>query len=309
MLAGGPTGRRRTAMVTAATPLLGDVAGLAAVAEGAHEQRVVDALVEHGRGVRPADCRHGGQRGDRATLDRSTDRRRVGVDDRAAWVRWWWWWWWWSCRPASRIGPGVSMAVRPPSCADRPRRLADALDCAGSMVSWLADTVTVPAVTAALRHITITGVFYCPSYLREPWGGTMPADAGLRLVPCRHLGPLRAGRRTAIVCELQAGDLALVPHGAGHRIEAGGPSRVPVDPRPPPRGAVGQLRRPALRRRRPAHRARLRRTAPRAPQRPPAPRRPPARRPRPHRPPHRARRHARSAGRGGTTAARSGARR
>ena len=93
------------------------------------------------------------------------------------------------------------------------------------------------------------------------------------------------------------------PRPARHRPPHRGrrPDRVPVDPRPPPRGAVRQLRRPALRRRRPAHRAGLRRTAPRAPQRPPAPGRPPARGPRPHRAPHGARRHARPAGRGGAT--------
>ena len=63
------------------------------------------------------------------------------------------------------------------------------------MVRVVPDAATVPAVADALRHITITGVFYCPSYLREPWGGTRAADAGLRVVPRRHLGPVRARRR------------------------------------------------------------------------------------------------------------------
>ena len=92
-----------------------------------------------------------------------------------------------------------------------------------------ADVLTVPAVSDALRHITITGVFYCPSYLREPWGGTVPAMPG-----CVWFHAVTSGHCELIVgrdrLELQAGDLALVPHGAGHRIEAGGPTDHPSIP-------------------------------------------------------------------------------
>ena len=92
-----------------------------------------------------------------------------------------------------------------------------------------ADTLTVPAVSDALRHVTITGVFYCPSYLREPWGGTVPAMPG-----CVWFHAVTSGRCELVVgrdrLQLQAGDLALVPHGAGHRIEAGGPADHPMIP-------------------------------------------------------------------------------
>jgi AraC-like DNA-binding protein len=88
---------------------------------------------------------------------------------------------------------------------------------------------TVPAVADALRHITITGVFYCPSYLREPWGGTVPAMPG-----CVWFHAVTSGRCDLVVGDdrvaLQSGDLALVPHGAGHRIEAGGPTEHPSIP-------------------------------------------------------------------------------
>jgi AraC-like DNA-binding protein len=93
----------------------------------------------------------------------------------------------------------------------------------------LADPVTVPPVTAALRDITISGVFYCPSYVREPWGGTIPAIPGsvwFHVVTSGRCELTVDGDR----CELQAGDLALVPHGTGHRIEAGGPSEYPSIP-------------------------------------------------------------------------------
>lgn len=36
----------------------------------------------------------------------------------------------------------------------------------------------VPAIANTLRDVAITGVFYCPSYLREPWGGTIPPMPG-----------------------------------------------------------------------------------------------------------------------------------
>ena len=203
--------------------LLGDVACLAAVAVRAHEQRVVDALVEHGRDVRPSDCRHGGQRGDRATLDRPTDHGRVRVDD-------------------VRLG-SVVVVVMPSSFGRWRRRFhghASLIVCrssttlADALAGWqhglvAADTLTVPAVSDALRHITITGVFYCPSYLREPWGGTVPAMPG-----CVWFHAVTSGRCELVVgrdrLQLQAGDLALVPHGAGHRIEAGGPAEHPLIP-------------------------------------------------------------------------------
>jgi AraC-like DNA-binding protein len=87
----------------------------------------------------------------------------------------------------------------------------------------------VPAVAEALRDITISGVFYCPSYLREPWGGTIPPMPG-----CVWFHVVTSGRCGLLVgderVELQSGDLALVPHGAGHIIEAGGPSEHPLIP-------------------------------------------------------------------------------
>ncbi len=120
------------------------------------------------------------------------------------------------------------MAVSPPFCADRPDpwRLRTG---AANMVGVATDLGTVPAVADALRDITISGVFYCPSYVREPWGGTIPPMPG-----CVWFHAVTSGRCDLVVegerRHLEAGDLALVPHGTGHRIESGGPSEHPLIP-------------------------------------------------------------------------------
>ena len=91
------------------------------------------------------------------------------------------------------------------------------------------DLVMVPAIADALRHITVSGVFYCPSYLRAPWGGTLPATPGCMWFHAVTSGSCEldvAGDRV----HLQTGDLVIVPHGEGHRIEAGDPPEHPSIP-------------------------------------------------------------------------------
>ena len=98
-----------------------------------------------------------------------------------------------------------------------------------AVVPDVAGAPTVATVAGAVRDITITGVFYCPSFLREPWGGTLPPMPG-----CVWFHVLTSGRCELTVegerLELQPGDLALVPHGTGHRVEAGGPTEYPSVP-------------------------------------------------------------------------------
>jgi AraC-like DNA-binding protein len=100
------------------------------------------------------------------------------------------------------------------------------------MAAVVPEGPTVPAVAHALRHITITGVFYCPSFLRAPWGGRLPAMPG-----CVWFHAVTSGRCELAVggyrVELQPGDLALVPHGTGHVIEAGEPTEYPSIPELP----------------------------------------------------------------------------
>jgi len=94
------------------------------------------------------------------------------------------------------------------------------------------DSVSLPALSDALRDVTISGLFYSPSYLREPWGGTVPPMPG-----CVWFHAVTSGQ-----CELEiqserlvlaAGDLVLVPHGAGHVISAGAPASYPLIPEIP----------------------------------------------------------------------------
>lgn len=88
---------------------------------------------------------------------------------------------------------------------------------------------TVPTIAHSLRHVTITGVFYCPSFLNEPWGGTLPPTPG-----CVWFHAVTSGQCELHVdgerYELQSGDLALVPHGTGHRISAGTAIDFPMNP-------------------------------------------------------------------------------
>ena len=182
-------------------------------------------MVEHGRGVRPADAGHGGQGGDRATLDDSADRAGSG---------------WNTVGAAVGVVVVVVMSSSILISTGRFHGGPSVIVCrssttvAASVGAWhhgvvVPDALTVPAVADALRHITVTGVFYCPSYLREPWGGTLPPMPGcvwFHAVMSGHCELVVGGDRRA----LQAGDLALVPHGAGHRIEAGGPTEYPSIP-------------------------------------------------------------------------------
>jgi AraC-like DNA-binding protein len=84
-------------------------------------------------------------------------------------------------------------------------------------------------VADALRHVTITGVFYCPSYVRGAWGGTvppMPGSVWFHAVTTGRCELVVGGERRV----LEAGDLAIVPHGVGHRIATGDVDEHPSIP-------------------------------------------------------------------------------
>ena len=75
---------------------------------------------------------------------------------------------------------------------------------------------TVPAISEALRFVQMSGIFYCPSELTEPWGIELPP-----MPNCVWFHALTEGECTIDVQgeirTMRAGDLVLVPHGAGHR--------------------------------------------------------------------------------------------
>ena len=75
---------------------------------------------------------------------------------------------------------------------------------------------SVPAISEALRFLQMSGVFYCPSELTEPWGLEIPA-----MDSCVWFHVVTSGAATIDVdgetTALGTGDLVLVPHGSGHR--------------------------------------------------------------------------------------------
>ncbi len=72
----------------------------------------------------------------------------------------------------------------------------------------------------ALHHLRMSGTFYCRSELSAPWGLTLPPMPG-----CLWFHVVTSGRSWLEVDGaeprlLQPGDLALVPHGEGHRLRS-----------------------------------------------------------------------------------------
>ena len=72
------------------------------------------------------------------------------------------------------------------------------------------------AIGEALRFVQMSGIFYCPSKLTEPWGLELPS-----MQDCVWFHMVTSGGCTIEVEGntrlLRAGDLVLIPHGQGHR--------------------------------------------------------------------------------------------
>lgn len=75
---------------------------------------------------------------------------------------------------------------------------------------------TPPSIGEALRFVQMSGLFYCPSELSEPWGLALPA-----MSECIWFHAVTEG-----ICHLEiegtvhrvaAGEIVVVPHGTGHR--------------------------------------------------------------------------------------------
>ena len=79
----------------------------------------------------------------------------------------------------------------------------------------------------ALHLLRMNGAFYCRSELTAPWGMTVPPmrDYLWFHVITSGRGWLEAGESDTK--SLQPGELALVPHGAGHRLRSEPGARVP----------------------------------------------------------------------------------
>ena len=72
----------------------------------------------------------------------------------------------------------------------------------------------------ALHHLRLSGTFYCRSELTAPWGLTLPPMPGHLWFHVVTEGGCRLETGGAEAVELRAGDVALVPHGGGHRLRS-----------------------------------------------------------------------------------------
>ncbi|MFW2380956.1 MAG: cupin domain-containing protein, partial [Acidimicrobiales bacterium] len=69
----------------------------------------------------------------------------------------------------------------------------------------------------ALHYLRMDGMFYCRSELTAPWGIELPP-----MPDCLWFHVVASGRCTLVDAdgnsyELQQGDIAVLPHGGGHR--------------------------------------------------------------------------------------------
>lgn len=73
----------------------------------------------------------------------------------------------------------------------------------------------------ALHSLRMRGAFYCPSELSEPWGGYLPPMEDVLFFHVVTAGRcwLEVGEGDPVL--LERGDLAVVPHGAGHILRSG----------------------------------------------------------------------------------------
>jgi hypothetical protein len=72
----------------------------------------------------------------------------------------------------------------------------------------------------ALHFLRMSGIFYCRSEFTAPWALALPVMKDCLMFHVVTAGRCRLDVRDAEPRLLQPGDLALVPHGAGHRLSS-----------------------------------------------------------------------------------------
>lgn len=84
----------------------------------------------------------------------------------------------------------------------------------------------VDAIGQALKYVKMSGIFYCPSELSEPWGLELPPmdNCVWFHVVTEGVANVEVNGETRTV---RAGDLVLIPHGAGHRAWGAQPAPTP----------------------------------------------------------------------------------
>jgi AraC-like DNA-binding protein len=76
----------------------------------------------------------------------------------------------------------------------------------------------VDRLSEALGFLRMSGAFYCQSDLTAPWGLSFPRLPGSLMFHFVTEGNCWLGIDGIDTCALQRGDLAIVPHGEGHRL-------------------------------------------------------------------------------------------
>lgn len=80
------------------------------------------------------------------------------------------------------------------------------------------DWAPIDPLGEALHTLRMSGTFYCRSELTEPWALALPAVHGCLSFHVVTSGRCRLEVSGAEPRQLEPGDLALVPHGKGHRL-------------------------------------------------------------------------------------------
>jgi AraC-like DNA-binding protein len=70
----------------------------------------------------------------------------------------------------------------------------------------------------ALQLLRMDGAFYCASHLSAPWGMSLPAMPGYVWFHAAITGSFTLHPEEGPAAAVSAGELALVPHGTGHRL-------------------------------------------------------------------------------------------
>ena len=73
----------------------------------------------------------------------------------------------------------------------------------------------------ALHFLRMSGTFYCRSEFSAPWALELPAMESCLMLHVVTAGECRLEVEGSAPCTLRTGDLALVPHGEGHRLGCG----------------------------------------------------------------------------------------
>lgn len=79
---------------------------------------------------------------------------------------------------------------------------------------------SVDPLGEALHFLRLSGSFYSRSEFTAPWALALPAMEGCLIFHVVTGGECRLEAEGADVCLLRPGDLALVPHGQGHRLSS-----------------------------------------------------------------------------------------